>query len=59
MISLDKYNGSCNDDDELSAKVFTWSKTKSVNVKVFDMLTKRNEVKTFSGRHFMQCNIFS
>ena len=46
MISLDKYNGSCNSVDGLSAKICVPNKTKSVNVKVFDMLRKINEDKT-------------
>ena len=47
MISLDKCNGSCNNSvDELSAKVYVPSKTKGVNVNVFNMITRMNETKT-------------
>ena len=34
MISLDKYNGSCNVVDDLSMKICFPSKTKKINVKV-------------------------
>ena len=46
MISLDKYSGSCNVVDELSMKIWVLSETKDINVKVFSMTTRINEVKT-------------
>ena len=46
MISLDKCNGSCNSGDGLCRKIFVPSKTKNVNVKVFNMITNKNEAKT-------------
>ena len=47
MISLNKSSGSCNNVfDDLSAKVCVPSKTKGVNVKIFDMITRINEAKT-------------
>ena len=46
MISLEKYNGSCNVVDELSMKIWVPSETKDINVKVFNMITRINEVKT-------------
>ena len=45
MIRLDKCNGGCNVVDHLSAKVCVLSETKSVNVKVFNMITRKNEAK--------------
>ena len=46
MISLDKYSKSCNSVDDLCKKICVPSKTKDVNVKVFNMITNRNEEKT-------------
>ena len=46
MISLDKCNESCDSVDDLSCKICFPNKTKSVNVKVFNMITKINETKT-------------
>ena len=44
-ISLDKCNGSCN---VLSPKICYPKKTKDVNVKVFDMITNKNEARTIT-----------
>ena len=41
MISLDKCNGSCN---VLSPKICALKETKDINVKVFNMLTNKNEI---------------
>ena len=46
MISLNKCNGSCNSVNDISMKICVPSKTKDVNVKVFNMITNRNEAKT-------------
>ena len=46
MISIDKCSGSCNDVDDLSTKRCASSETKDVNVTVFNMITKINEIKT-------------
>ena len=40
MVSLDKCSGSYNVADEFSIKICFPSKTKDVNVKVFNMITK-------------------
>ena len=45
MISLDKCNGSCN---ILSPKICVPKKTKDVSVKVFNMITNKNEAKTMT-----------
>ena len=42
MISLDKCNGSCNAVNDLSTKIRVPSKTKDVNMKVFNMITRIN-----------------
>ena len=46
MISLDKCKGSCNCVDDLSMRISTRSKTKDIQVKVFNMIKNRNEAKT-------------
>ena len=43
MISLDKCSGSCNSVNDLSLKIYVLSKTKDVNVKIFNIMTNRNE----------------
>ena len=42
MISLDKYSESCN---VLSPKICVPKETKDINVKVFNMITNKNEAK--------------
>ena len=44
-INLDKCNRSFNSVNDLSRRVYVPSKTKDVDVKVFDMKTDRNEEK--------------
>ena len=46
MINLDKCIGSCNAVDGLSTKIYSPSKTKDIDVKVFNMITRINEDKT-------------
>ena len=45
MINLDKCNVRCNSINDLSAKICVPSKTKDVNVKLFNMTTNKNEAK--------------
>ena len=53
MISLYKCNKRC-DDVDLSTKICVSSKTKNVVVKVFNMITRINEVRTLIRR--ISCN---
>ena len=46
IIRLDKCDGRCNADDDLSTKIYVPSETKEVNVKVSNMTTRINEAKT-------------
>ena len=46
MINLDKCSGSCNAVDGLSTTIYGPSKTKDIDVKVFNMITGINEDKT-------------
>ena len=46
VISLDRYTGSWNSLDDSFAKICVSNKTKDVNVKVFNIITKLNEEKT-------------
>lgn len=55
MISLCKYNGSGNVVDDLSTEVCVLSKTKDLNVKVFDMITTINETKTLMKHISFDC----
>ena len=50
MISLDKCDWSCNAVDELSTKICVWCEAKDVIVKVLNVITIINEIKTF-GKH--------
>ena len=51
MVSLDKYSGGCNYSNDLSSKIRVSSKRKDINLKIFNMMTNINEVKTFV-KHF-------
>ena len=53
MIGLDKCNESCNAVNDLSSKIFVPSKTKDVNVKVFNVIKKINETKNVGKTCFM------
>ena len=46
LISLDKCSGSCN---ILSPKIYLPKETKDINVKTFNMITKKNEAKTITN----------
>ena len=41
MTSLDQFSGNCNFVDDLTTKICVPSKTKDVNVKVLNMITKK------------------
>ena len=45
MVSLGKCSWSCSSADELSTKICVPSKTKDINVKLFNMITNKNEAK--------------
>ena len=47
MVSLDKYSGRCN----LSTKIFVPSKSKDVNVKAFNIITRIKEAQIMP-QHF-------
>ena len=46
MVKLGKCNRSCNVVDDLCTKMCVLIETKDINVKVFNIITKINEVKT-------------
>ena len=46
IISLEKFNESCNAVVDLSTKICVLGETKDVNVKVFNMVPSINEIKT-------------
>ena len=54
-ISLDKFNGSCHAINDLFTKICVPSKTKYVNVKVFNMIVKGNKTKTLVKQFSCDC----
>ena len=48
MISLDNCSGGCNFANDLSTKICILNKTKDINVKLFKMLTNKDEAKTMT-----------
>ena len=55
MISLDKCNGGYNVVDDLSMKICVRSKTKDVNIKVFNMITTTDKIKTLEKYFSWNC----
>ena len=51
--SLHKCNGSCNAVDESSLEIFLSSETKDINVKVFSIAVRINEVENI-GKYIFQ-----
>ena len=45
IVSLDKRNGGCN---VLSPKICVPEKTKDINIRVFNLITNKNETKTMT-----------
>ena len=57
LITADRYNGSGNVVDDLLTKVYSLSKKKKgVNVKIFYLITKLNEIKTLVKHISCDCN---
>ena len=52
MIGLGKYNGSCN---VLSPKICVPKETNDINVKVFNMITNKNEGKAMAKHISCDC----
>ena len=48
MVSWDRSTGSCNTLDDLSGKICVPNKTQNVNLNVFNLVTRINEVKTLT-----------
>ena len=55
MISLDKCSGSYNAANVLSPKICVPKKTKDINVKVFNVITNKNEAKTMAKHISCDC----
>ena len=55
MINLDKCGGSCNYVDDLSTKICFSSKTKDINVYVFNMIKNLNEAKIMVKKVSYDC----
>lgn len=48
MVSLDRFNGSCNALNDLSSKISVSDKTEDVDLNVFNMIAKVNESKALT-----------
>ena len=59
MISLGTSNGSCNSANDLSMRICVPSKTKDADVKVFNMITNKNEAKTMANHFICKCKLNS
>ena len=57
MVSLDKCSGSFNSVGKLSMRICVPSKTKDVDVKVFNMITNRNESKLLVKHISCDCKL--
>ena len=57
MIGLDKCSGSCDSDDDLFTKICILRKTNDINVKVFNMITNRNEAKMLENISYVIVNV--
>ena len=52
MISLNKCTGSCN---VLSPKIYVPKETKDINVKVFNIITNKNEAEAMTEHNSCDC----
>ena len=57
MISLDKCSESCNSADDLFTKICILRKTNGINVKIFNMITNRNEAKMLENISYVIVNV--
>ena len=55
MVNLDRYVGSCNTLNDLSNKVYVPNKTEDLNLSMLNMITGRNEPKTFPKPILWKC----
>ena len=55
MVSLDKCSGHCNAAADLSTKICVPSKTKVINIKVFNMIIRIDEAKTLIKHISFDC----
>ena len=54
-VKLDRCVGSCNTLNDLSNKVYVPNKTEDLNLSVFNMITRINELKTLTKRISCAC----
>ena len=55
MVSWDRSTGSCNTLDDLSGKICVPNKTQNVNLNVFNLVTRINEVKALTKHISYDC----
>ena len=49
MVSLDKFNESCNTLDDLSSKIYVPNKAEDLNLNVFNLITRMSESKILTN----------
>ena len=54
---LDRCNGSNNTSDDLSGKIYVPNKTEKVNINVFSMIARINELKLFKNKNHANVNV--
>ena len=57
MISLDKFNRSCDDTDDLATKTRVPNETKDINVKVVNMIARRNAANIMVKHILCSCKL--
>ena len=55
MVKLDRCVGSCNTLIDLSSKVCVPNETQDLNLSVFNMITRINELKTLTKHIACEC----
>ena len=55
MVSWDRRTGSCNTLDDLFGKICVPNKTQNINLNVFSLVTRINEVKTLTKHISYDC----
>ena len=57
VVNLGRCTGSCNTLKDLSNRVCVASKTKDLNINVFNMITRINESKILRKKHIYYANV--
>ena len=57
MVSFDRCNGSCNNLDDTSGRIFVPNKTEGVNLSVSKLVTRKHESKTLKNIYYANINV--